>query len=276
MTSSAASGRSGGPSGSAAVASGFADAGDLRIFYEVWGAGEPVVLVHGWSLSVQTGWGDTGWIDELASDHQVVALDVRGHGNSDKPHDQGLYSYALMAGDVLAVMNTLGVDEADYVGYSLGGFVGAHLLGHHPERFRSAVLMGTGDEPPDTASSAGRVADALRAPDPATLDDDVAFWRAAAQMDPRNDLEALALCALETFPVRFPAEVGGANLGEFDRPVLVVNGELDHLDAMAEHGLVATIPGATYAEVAGADHLGVLFDPQFKAEARRFLDRGSE
>jgi pimeloyl-ACP methyl ester carboxylesterase len=157
------------------VASGFAESGDLCVFYEVHGEGDPLVLVHGWSLSVKTGWGDTGWIDALMADHQVVALDVRGHGNSDKPRTQELYSYELMAADVLAVMDELGIEKAGYVGYSLGGFAGAYLLGHHSERFSSAVFLGTGDEPPETAASGGQVAEALRAADPSTLDGETAF-----------------------------------------------------------------------------------------------------
>ena len=62
------------------------DSNGVRIRYQVYGEGEPIVLVHGFASSIQGNWASTGWIETLAPLRQVVALDCRGHGKSGKPH----------------------------------------------------------------------------------------------------------------------------------------------------------------------------------------------
>ncbi|WP_159795037.1 alpha/beta fold hydrolase [Puerhibacterium puerhi] len=118
---------------------------DTRIAYRVFGEGAPgapaVVLVHGTALS-QAIWRGFGWVRELQADHRVVTLDLRGHGASDKPHDEDAYDQALFVGDVLSVLDELGVARAHVVGYSLGGRVGFELAAHHPHRVASLVTLG--------------------------------------------------------------------------------------------------------------------------------------
>lgn len=177
--------------------SGFARSGDLQIHYEVHGEGAPLVLVHGWAANIRINWELTGWMDALRTARQVIAVDIRGHGDSDKPHDPEAYGYAAMAEDVIAVMDHLGVERADFVGYSLGAFVGVHLLGHDADRFDSFVLMGIGDEDDESLALAPRIAAALRAESPSQItDSEAAAYRAIVDVDPRNDREALAVAAL--------------------------------------------------------------------------------
>lgn len=255
-------------------AHGYARSDDrLRVYYEVHGEGDPLVLVHGWAGSIKYNWALTGWIDALQSVRQVVALDIRGHGESDKPHEQGVYGYADMAQDVLAVMDHLGIERADYVGYSLGAFSGVHLLGHDRSRFRSFVLMGIGDEDDASVALAPVIAGALRTPDPADVADPVArAYRALADVDPRNDHEALALAALEMWPEGYPLDLGGPGLSEVDVPVLILNGANDLPYAATDQTLAAAIPSAVLVEVPDADHLSVLGDQRFKQEVLSFLD----
>jgi pimeloyl-ACP methyl ester carboxylesterase len=78
----------------------FAQNGDLQIHYEVEGSGPPVVLQHGFSDSLES-WREYGYVDALAGEHQVILVDCRGHGQSDKPHDPSLYGLDDMAGDVV-------------------------------------------------------------------------------------------------------------------------------------------------------------------------------
>jgi pimeloyl-ACP methyl ester carboxylesterase len=112
-----------------------------RIAYRTFGAEGPVVvLVHGTALS-QVIWRGFGYVKELQADFRVITPDLRGHGRSDKPHTDASYSTGLFAGDVLAVLDQLGVERAHYVGYSLGGRVGFSLADEHPERIERFVSV---------------------------------------------------------------------------------------------------------------------------------------
>lgn len=101
----------------------------------------PVVLVHGTALS-QAIWRGFGYVRDLAVDHTVITLDLRGHGRSGKPHESSAYGAEAFVGDVLAVLDALGIERAHYVGYSLGGRVGFSLATTRPERMLSFVSAG--------------------------------------------------------------------------------------------------------------------------------------
>jgi pimeloyl-ACP methyl ester carboxylesterase len=107
-------------------APGFARWDGLRIHFEDRGEGPAIVLMHGWSASIRTNWETPGWIERLRPLRRVIGVDVRGHGASDKPHEQSRYGYAAMAHDVLAVMDHLEIERADFVGHSLGAIASAH------------------------------------------------------------------------------------------------------------------------------------------------------
>lgn len=124
----------------AAAQDRFFDAGGVRIRYVDSGAGPAVVLVHGFTGDVERAWTSTGILQDLARDHRVLALDLRGHGRSDKPHDARAYEEIGL--DVIRLMDHAAVKRAHVVGYSLGGIIVAKLLTTHPERFSSAVLGG--------------------------------------------------------------------------------------------------------------------------------------
>src|SRR6266568_1595320 len=89
----------------------------IRIRYLIAGRGEPVILVHGWAASAEM-W--SRLMDNLSTDHRVIALDCRGHGKSDKPHDPAQYGEE-MVNDVVRLMNHLGIRKAHVISYSMGG-----------------------------------------------------------------------------------------------------------------------------------------------------------
>lgn len=122
----------------AAAEDRYLDARGVRIRYVERGAGTPVVLVHGFTGSIERSWIDTGVLPELARGYRVIALDLRGHGKSDAPHEPAAYEH--IATDVIALMDHLGVERGHIVGYSLGGIIALKLLTTHPERFLSAVV----------------------------------------------------------------------------------------------------------------------------------------
>lgn len=243
-----------------------------RIHCETFGAGPPIVLVHGWGASLRRNWVDTGWVDALCGLRRVVALDCRGHGRSDKPREQAAYGYRAMSRDVLRVMDALGIAKADFLGYSLGAFMGACLLGDARERFTSMVLGGIGDETPASAAACVPIAAALRARDPGAIADPIGrAARAFVDADPDSDREALALAALQMWPEGFPRALAGPRLADVDIPVLVVNGADDQPYVRSDERLVAAIPGARLVRIPGADHFSAATHPRFREAVFEFL-----
>ena len=117
--------------------------GNVKIHYVVRGKGEPVILIHGLASSTRLNWELPGVIAELEKHYQVVALDNRGHGLSDKPQAEGRYGVEMVE-DVVRLMDRLHISKAHVVGYSLGGMIAMKLAVLHPERVTSMVLGGMG------------------------------------------------------------------------------------------------------------------------------------
>lgn len=92
----------------------------VSVHCHVEGEGSPFVLQHGFAMSLER-WHEAGYVDALRRDHQVILIDARGHGASDKPHDIEAYSPRSSVADVLAVLDALDVSKAHFWGYSMGG-----------------------------------------------------------------------------------------------------------------------------------------------------------
>src|SRR5580704_17546187 len=119
--------------------------GDVEIAFLDEGEGEPIVLVHGFASTAAVNWVHPGWFTTLkGAGRRVIALDNRGHGASGKPYDPAAYHSALMAADVRALLDHLGVGRADVMGYSMGARITAFLALQDPERVRSAIFGGLG------------------------------------------------------------------------------------------------------------------------------------
>src|SRR6195256_1274417 len=119
--------------------------GPVEIAYLDEGEGDPILLVHGFASTKNVNWVYPGWVSELRKNgRRVIALDNRGHGESGKLYDPAQYEVAVMAGDVIALLDHLRIDRADIMGYSLGSRMTAVLALSHPQRLRSAILGGIG------------------------------------------------------------------------------------------------------------------------------------
>lgn len=131
----------------------YANNGGIRIYYEVVGKGQPLVLHHGFSLD-HTCWSevskDWDWVSALKDNFTLILMDSRGHGASDKPHDPQDYQGVKQASDVIAVLDDLGLDKAHFLGYSMGGGIGFVLACYMQERFHSFVLGGASAEDPSS------------------------------------------------------------------------------------------------------------------------------
>jgi pimeloyl-ACP methyl ester carboxylesterase len=121
----------------AANESGYAPVNDIEMYYAVYGAGEPLILLHG-GLGHSDVWGNQ--IPALAQHFKVIAADSRGHGRSTRSAQS--YSYALMASDVVALMDYLKIDKASILGWSDGGIIGVDIAINHPERLNRLFAFG--------------------------------------------------------------------------------------------------------------------------------------
>ena len=118
--------------------SGFAAVGDVRVHYEVYGAGEPVLLLHGGGGSIATSW-PPDFIMELSRDFRVVLADMRGHGRT--ADGIGPMTYGRLTFDVVRLLDHLGIDRAHVIGHSMGAITGLHLLVDFPDRVRTVTLL---------------------------------------------------------------------------------------------------------------------------------------
>ena len=252
--------------------SGFVDSDGLQIYFERFGSGPPLILVHGWGSDSIGNWVDSGMINVLETHRSVISIDIRGHGKSDKPHALDPFSYSAMSQDVLALMAVLNIGKADFMGYSMGSFIGAYLLGHHPERFTSMILGGIGDETESSAAQGSAIAQALRASDMASITSDYGrHVRTFVESNPNNDLESLAYSALKMWPEGYPIKVAGSNIGQAKFPVLIVNGENDHPYVDSADLFAAALPNGRHLRIPETDHLTAVFDERFKKVVVEFL-----
>ena len=228
----------------------------------------PIVLVHGFASSRANNWEARGWYDTLLeAGRRVIALDCRGHGESETPHDPAAYETDVLAADVVRLLDNLEIERADLLGYSMGGRIGLEALYRHPERFNAAVLAGIGSTTLEPSDVGDRIADGLLAVDPDDVSDPVGkrFRLFAETTD--NDLEAIAACARARTP---PAD--WEQVGEISRPVLVVAGEQDDLVGDPTE-LADGLPNGEAVVVPDADHLTTVPDERFTEAVLDFLER---
>jgi pimeloyl-ACP methyl ester carboxylesterase len=247
------------------------DSNGVSINYLVEGDGPAIMLVHGFASSLQGNYRAPGIIDALVkAGRKAVALDCRGHGRSGKPHDPEAYGGSKMADDVIALMDHLGIDRADLMGYSMGGFISSALMISHPERFRSVILSGVGDAILNRTGVAlsersSAIARAMEAEDGGASENETARnFRIFAERS-GNDLAALA--AMQRAPSRRSADT--SKLSETKLPVLVLIGDGDTLVGSGDK-LAASIPGAKLVKVPG-DHLTAVGAPELKTAVLAFL-----
>lgn len=113
----------------------------LRIYYEREGSGPPLILLSGLTESLDS-WRDFGYVDALRDAYDLILIDPRGHGKSDKPHDPAAYAFEQRVADLTAVLDDAGIDRAIFWGYSMGGHIGFASLRYAPDRFRAVIVGG--------------------------------------------------------------------------------------------------------------------------------------
>jgi pimeloyl-ACP methyl ester carboxylesterase len=241
-------------------------AGPVELAYLDEGDGEPIVLVHGFASNKEVNWVQPGWVATLTrAGRRTIAFDNRGHGASTKLYDPALYHSGLMADDIRALLDHLGIARADVMGYSMGARNAAFLALARGERVRSTILGGLGIRLIKGGGLPESIADALEAPSV----DDVAdpqgrMFRIFADQT-KSDRSALAACIRGSRQLLSPSDAARIRV-----PVLIAVGTKDKV-AGSPHELAALVPGARAIDIPNRDHMLAVGDRVFKEAVLAFL-----
>ena len=229
-----------------------------------------VLLVHGFATNREENWRRLGWYGAFErKGRRVVALDLRGHGQSDKPHDPAAYARALLAADIVALMDHLSLNRVDLMGYSMGSHLSMAVALAEPGRIANLILGGVGARlltAAPLAAGAMTMAEAMRLEAPGAITDPT--LRGFRQFADNQGEDRLALAAC--------GEGRGEPLAADDHarlaaPTLVVAGARDEI-AGDPRVLADAIPGAMSVALPACDHFSAIPHALFKAAVFDFLD----
>jgi len=201
--------------------SGYAPVNGIKVYYEVYGQGMPIVLLHGSFYTIDMNWSQL--IPELSKHRKVIAIEMQGHGHS--PYSDRVLSNTTLASDVEKVMDYLKIDSADVAGYSMGGSIAYQFAVQSPKRLRKLVIISS------TYKSDGWlpiVNTAFEDFKPEYFDNSplkTAYDAAAPDKTKwRKFLEQMFVFA------KVPFNMGDSNIAKITAPVLIISGDNDGTD----------------------------------------------
>jgi pimeloyl-ACP methyl ester carboxylesterase len=201
--------------------SGYAPVNGIKVYYEVYGEGSPIVLLHGAFYTIDMNWGQL--IPELSKTRKVIAIEMQGHGHS--PFSDRKLDIATLASDVAGVMDYLKIDSADVAGFSMGGSIAYQFAVKYPNRLRKLVIISATYK---TNGYLPIVNNAFKEFKPEFFDNtplktaydavapDKTKWRNFLQQ--MFDLD------------KVPFNIGDSNIAKIAAPVLIISGDNDGLD----------------------------------------------
>ncbi len=225
------------------------DSHGVKLCYFVQGRGEPVILIHGWLSSARINWAFPGTSELVAKDFQVIALDMRGHGVSDKSRSVDDYGPELVEA-VVRLLDRLKIKKAHIVGYSMGGIVAANFIVKHPERVLSGTLAGMG-----WLQEGG-------------------FGQFAFARIKKNDpnADALALCGRSLAKLALTRE----QIKSIRLPMMVLVGDRDNvIRRLYLDPLRRVRPDWPVVDIKDADHISCILKPEFKEAIAAWLKKNT-
>ncbi|AGF74511.1 hydrolase, alpha/beta hydrolase fold family [Bartonella australis AUST/NH1] len=240
----------------------------LRLAYREEGQGAPILLIHGFASSARVNWQATGWFRSLVeAGYRVIALDNRGHGNSDKSYDPSFYMPPAMASDAVRLLQHLRLPKAHVMGYSMGARISAFMALLHPTYVHSVIFGGLGIGMVKGAGNWKPVAEALLAKDVSAIADSrgLMFRKFADQT--KSDKRALAACIMTS-----KQELTESEIRSIKRPALVAVGSLDEIAGQAEP-LAALLPHGEVLQIPNRNHMLAVGDKVYKKGVIDFLSR---
>ena len=246
------------------------DRDGVRIHYEIYGDGPAILLSHGYSSTLEM-W--QGQIEALSRRHKLIIWDMRGHGQTDYPHDHSAYSEAATVADMATLLDAAGVDRAIVGGLSLGGYMTLAFHLAHPDRVRALLIIDTGpgfrrDEPREQWNK--------RALETASRfqTEGLAYLRSLTPeraASTHRSADGLVLAARGMLTQRDARVI--ESLPNIKVPALIVVGADDAPFLKAADYMAARIPNATKVVIPDAGHASNIDQPEFFNQAvLRFLD----
>ena len=245
-----------------------------QIHFVSEGKGEPVVLIHGFLMDAEANWIKPGVVKSLAQKHQAIALDLRGHGKSEKPHETERYGEEMVK-DVVRLMDHLEIQRAHIVGYSFGAAVAMKMLVTEPERFRSVTIAGGSGYTEYSDSSwletqSGNRDEGMSVSESlmATLNHPPERKPALERVLGRHDARVIAAIT----KTRQSLTVTEEQLMSNEVPTLVIYGSQEERSAReAIEKLDGVISNARFQTIDGANHLTAFRMPEFSKVLKEYL-----
>jgi len=201
--------------------SGYAPVNGINVYYEVYGEGRPLVLLHGAFYTINMNWGQL--IPELSKTRKVIAIEMQGHGHT--PFSDRELSITTLANDVEKVMDYLKIDSADVAGFSMGGTVAYQFAVQSPKRLRKLVIISSTYKTNGWLPIVnGRFKDFK--PD---FFDNTPIKAAYDAVAPDKTKWRKFLEQMLAF-VKVPFNVGDSNISKIAAPVLIISGDNDGTD----------------------------------------------
>ena len=236
----------------APTTTGYADVNGLHLYYETYGSGAPLVLLHGGMLTIDLNFASL--IPTLAQTHTVVGVEMQGHGRTANIDRE--ITYPNLASDVVALLDHLGIERAAVLGHSMGGGVALELAVSHSDRVSAIVPISA------SVSKDGMHPDLL---DPSTFEtspimptaqDFADFKEAYERLSPHPEQFDAFLMSLSGMDSDF-AGWTDAQLAAISCPVLIVQGDTDFTLIAHAGVMLAKIPGSALAVVPSSTHMQV-------------------
>jgi pimeloyl-ACP methyl ester carboxylesterase len=239
----------------------YADVNDIKVYYEIYGTGEPLLLLHGQGGAIEN---LVYQIPELSKRFKVIAVDSRAQGKSTDSDKE--ITYALMASDMSALMDKLNLGSVYVVGWSDGGIVGLELASAHPQKVKKLVTIGANYTHENAMAPPDNVA--MEPSDPRVLKARPLLLKYKEGRDKLSPVVRKKLSDLgEKYP-NFTVE----QLKQIKVPVLVIAGDRDLINLDKTTSLFASLQHSQLFIVPGASHLVPIEQPELiNSEVTKFL-----
>lgn len=202
-------------------ASGYAPVNGIKVYYEIYGEGKPIILLHGAFYTINMNWGEL--IPELSKTRKIIAIEMQGHGHT--PYSDRKLDIKTLAQDVEKVMDYLKIDSADVAGYSMGGSVAYQFAVQSPKRLRKLIIISSTYK---TSGWLPVVNGAFKDFKPDFFDNTPIKAAYDAVAPDKTNWKKFIVQMIAFVGVKF--NVGDSNIAKITSPVLIISGDNDGLD----------------------------------------------
>ena len=243
----------------------------VSIHYEVYGTGKPIILLHGAIVDFNYNYVQTGWVKTLTENgFQVIGMDFRGYGESDKSDDSNFYGTTNYSNDVINLINHLGLEKVCLIGYSMGTVIALDLLYKNPQYFSKSVLIATGNGligiPPfilgNILPGLAKVFSYESFPDhlPSHIS---AYWSFLNEVG--LERKSMIAFSLANYP-----HITAENASEIEIPTLIISGEKDLVLGQGKK-VAEKLSNGEYLEIKGANHFTLATEKETHISTVKFL-----